>query len=83
MIVEERLVTYINSLDTGNTTILDLLNSEVANKSRLHLLKKDIDTSALLFFKYFLIPLKSYQHSKMLFGELACILFNLISHGIS
>ena len=28
MIVEERLVTYINSLDTGNTTILDEIEKE-------------------------------------------------------
>ena len=28
MIVDERLVTYINSLDTGNTSILDQIEQE-------------------------------------------------------
>ena len=28
MIVDERLVTYINSLDTGNTSILDQIEKE-------------------------------------------------------
>ena len=38
MIVDERLVTYINSLDTGNTRILDLdcIEAELVNIKNKH-----------------------------------------------
>ena len=32
MIVDERLVTYINSLDTGNTALLDQIEKEATEQ---------------------------------------------------
>lgn len=41
MIVDERLVTYINSLDTGNTEILDLIEKE-ATDSYVPIIRKEM-----------------------------------------
>lgn len=41
MIVDERLVTYINSLDTGNTEILDLIEKE-AIKDYVPIIRKEM-----------------------------------------
>lgn len=43
MIVDERLVTYINSLDTGNTEILDLIEKE-AIASYVPIIRKEMQT---------------------------------------
>ncbi len=43
MIVNERLVTYINSLDTGNTEILDLIEKE-AIESYVPIIRKEMQT---------------------------------------
>lgn len=43
MIVDERLVTYINSLDTGNTEILDLIEKE-ATDSYVPIIRKEMQT---------------------------------------
>lgn len=43
MIVDERLVTYINSLDTGNTEILDLIEKEAID-SYVPIIRKEMQT---------------------------------------
>lgn len=43
MIVDERLVTYINSLDTGNTEILDVIEKE-ATDSYVPIIRKEMQT---------------------------------------
>lgn len=43
MIVDERLVTYINSLDTGNTDILDLIEKEAID-SYVPIIRKEMQT---------------------------------------
>lgn len=43
MIVDERLVTYINSLDTGNTPMLDLLEKE-ALEQYVPIIRKEMQT---------------------------------------
>lgn len=43
MIVDERLVTYINSLDTGNTPILDLIEKE-AREQYVPIIRKEMQT---------------------------------------
>lgn len=43
MIVDERLVTYINSLDTGNTKILDEIEKEAAN-NYVPIIRKEMQT---------------------------------------
>ena len=43
MIVDERLVTYINSLDTGNTRILDVIEKE-ALESYVPIIRKEMQT---------------------------------------
>ena len=41
MIVDERLVTYINSLDTGNTSILDQIEQEALD-SYVPIIRKEM-----------------------------------------
>ena len=41
MIVDERLVTYINSLDTGNTSILDQIEKEALD-SYVPIIRKEM-----------------------------------------
>lgn len=43
MIVDERLVTYINSLDTGNTKILDVIEKE-ALETYVPIIRKEMQT---------------------------------------
>lgn len=43
MIVDERLVTYINSLDTGNTEILDLIEKEAID-TYVPIIRKEMQT---------------------------------------
>lgn len=43
MIVDERLVTYINSLDTGNTEMLDLIEKEAID-SYVPIIRKEMQT---------------------------------------
>lgn len=43
MIVDERLVTYINSLDTGNTAILDTIEKEALD-SYVPIIRKEMQT---------------------------------------
>lgn len=43
MIVDERLVTYINSLETGNTAILDRIEKEAA-ETRVPIIRKEMQT---------------------------------------
>ena len=43
MIVDERLITYINSLDTGNTEILDLIEKEAID-SYVPIIRKEMQT---------------------------------------
>lgn len=43
MIVDERLVTYINSLDTGNTEILDIIEKE-AIESYVPIIRKEMQS---------------------------------------
>ncbi len=43
MIVDERLVTYINSLETGNTAILDRIEKE-ATETYVPIIRKDMQT---------------------------------------
>ena len=43
MIVEERLVTYINSLDTGNTAILDMIEKEALD-SYVPIIRKEMQS---------------------------------------
>ena len=43
MIVDERLVTYINSLDTGNTPILDVIERE-ALESYVPIIRKEMQS---------------------------------------
>lgn len=43
MIVDERLVTYINSLDTGNTKMLDIIEQE-ALESYVPIIRKEMQT---------------------------------------
>ena len=43
MIVDERLVTYINSLDTGNTAILDTIEKE-ALETYVPIIRKEMQT---------------------------------------
>lgn len=50
MVVEERLVTYINSLETGNTEILDEIERE-ALRSDVPIIRKEMQT----FLKVFLV----------------------------
>ena len=48
MVVEERLVTYINSLETGNTEILDEIERE-ALRSDVPIIRKEIQTFLKVF----------------------------------
>lgn len=48
MVVEERLVTYINSLETGNTEILDEIEKE-ALKSEVPIIRKEMQTFLKVF----------------------------------
>lgn len=48
MVVEERLVTYINSLETGNTEILDEIEKE-ALKSDVPIIRKEMQTFLKVF----------------------------------
>ena len=43
MIVDERLVTYINSLDTGNTRILDAVEREALD-SYVPIIRKEMQS---------------------------------------
>ena len=43
MIVEERLVTYINSLDTGNTKVLDEIEQEALD-SFVPIIRKEMQS---------------------------------------
>ena len=43
MIVDERLVTYINSLETGNTAILDRIEKE-ATETYVPIIRKEMQT---------------------------------------
>ena len=48
MVVEERLVTYINSLETGNTEILDEIERE-ALRSDVPIIRKEMQTFLKVF----------------------------------
>lgn len=48
MIVDERLVTYINSLDTGNTEILDKIEKEALD-SYVPIIRKEMQTFLKMF----------------------------------
>ena len=56
MVVEERLVTYINSLDRGNTEILDELERE-AKRSDVPIIRKEMQS----FLKFLLASVKPYR----------------------
>jgi len=43
VIVDERLVTYINSLDTGNTALLDQIEKE-ATEQYVPIIRKEMQT---------------------------------------
>ena len=47
MIVDERLVTYINSLDTGNTEILDEIERE-ALETYVPIVRKEMQSISIL-----------------------------------
>ena len=47
MIVDERLVTYINSLDTGNTSILDQIEQE-ALENYVPIIRKEMQQFLLV-----------------------------------
>ena len=51
MVVEERLVTYINSLETGNTEILDEIERE-ALRSDVPIIRKEMQTFLKVFLAY-------------------------------
>ncbi len=55
MIVDERLVTYINSLETGNTAILDRIEKEAA-ETRVPIIRKEMQTFLKLTKSGFRLP---------------------------
>ena len=63
MIVDERLVTYINSLDKGNTAVLDQIERE-ALESYVPIIRKDMQN----FLKLLLPHTEPFVSSKILFG---------------
>ena len=54
MIVDERLVTYINSLDKGNTAVLDQIERE-ALESYVPIIRKDMQNFLKLLLDYAVI----------------------------
>ena len=60
MIVDERLVTYINSLDTGNTAMLDQIERE-ATADYVPIIRKEMQS----FLKFLLAmkkPARIFRH---------------------
>ena len=59
MIVDERLVTFINSLDPGNTEILDTIEKEALD-TFVPIVRKEMQSFLLKLAKKFVLILRTF-----------------------